>query len=126
MNFLNPTTDIAFKKLFGNAQHADILISFLNSILKRKPGEEIVDVVFNNPNYVPNLPDDKAVIIDVLCTDQMGKKYVIEMQAARQNFFLERAQFYIALMLANQLKSGEEYTKLRPVIFVAILDFDLL
>jgi len=34
MIFLDPTSDIAFKKLFGNSEHKNILISFLNSELE--------------------------------------------------------------------------------------------
>ena len=41
MKFLNPTTDIAFKKLFGSQERADLTISFLNSILERQKGELI-------------------------------------------------------------------------------------
>ena len=33
MRFINPKTDIAFKKIFGSEQSKDILISFLNSML---------------------------------------------------------------------------------------------
>ncbi len=33
MNFINPKIDFAFKKIFGDERHKDILISFLNAIL---------------------------------------------------------------------------------------------
>ncbi len=33
MNFINPKIDFAFKKIFGNEQHKEVLISFLNAIL---------------------------------------------------------------------------------------------
>ena len=33
MDFINPKIDFAFKKIFGDEQHKDILISFLNAIL---------------------------------------------------------------------------------------------
>lgn len=31
--FLDPKNDVAFKKIFGNEMHKDILIHFLNDIL---------------------------------------------------------------------------------------------
>jgi flagellar biosynthesis/type III secretory pathway protein FliH len=34
--YINPKTDFAFKKIFGSTESKDILISFLNAILKAK------------------------------------------------------------------------------------------
>ena len=62
MIFLDPTSDLAFKKLFGNAAHKNILIDFLNAVLERKPGEKIVDVVFNDPYNTPETPLSKLSI----------------------------------------------------------------
>ncbi|MBP3914663.1 PD-(D/E)XK nuclease family transposase, partial [Clostridium sp.] len=33
---LNPKIDFVFKKIFGSSDHPDILISFLNAVLKLK------------------------------------------------------------------------------------------
>ncbi len=44
MIYLDPKSDIAFKKLFGNITHKNILISFLNSILQRPEGLKIVEL----------------------------------------------------------------------------------
>ena len=125
MKFMNPTVDIAFKKLFGNEKHTDILISFLNSILERKDGEKITSVVINDPQKLPELSYGKMIIIDVLCTDQAGKKYIVEMQVRNRKDFLERAQFYSAISLSRQLKIKENYERLTPVIFIGVVDFDL-
>ena len=122
---MSPTVDIAFKKLFGNEKHTDILISFLNSILERKDGEKITLVVINDPQKLPELSYGKMIIIDVLCTDQAGKKYIVEMQVRDRKDFLERAQFYSAISLSRQLKIKENYEKLTPVIFIGVVDFNL-
>ena len=37
MQFADPKNDLAFKKIFGNDKHKNILISFLNSILHLLP-----------------------------------------------------------------------------------------
>ncbi len=37
MNFINPKISFAFKKIFGDERHKDILISFLNAIFVRWP-----------------------------------------------------------------------------------------
>lgn len=126
MVFLDPTTDIAFKKLFGNSEHKNILISFLNSVLERVEGEKIVDVIINNPYNLPETLGAKASIVDVRCVDQEGINYLVEMQVTKQEDYLARCQYYSAIALARQLQNREQYEKLVPVIFIAVLDFNLL
>jgi len=125
MIFLNPTSDIAFKKLFGSSEHKNVLISFLNSVLERPEGEKIVDVVINDPNNLPETSEAKASIVDVSCTDQAGARYIVEMQVVKQPDYAIRCQYYTALALSRQLKQGEKFELLKPVIFIGILDFNL-
>jgi len=134
MVFLDPKTDIVFKKLFGDSAYKNIAISFLNSILNRKESEIIVDVVMNDPHNFPETlalisPEElklKSSVVDVRCTDQANRRYIVEMQVIRQEDYLERAQYYSALGLARQLRSRSEYEELEPVIFVGVLDFAIL
>ena len=42
MQFISPQIDFAFKRIFGNEQHKEVLISFLNSVLDLS-GERQVD-----------------------------------------------------------------------------------
>ena len=125
MIFLDPKSDIAFKKLFGDIAHKNILISFLNSVLERTEGEKIIEVVMNDPSNVAETPLSKTSIVDVRCTDQKNNQYIIEMQVITQKDYAARAQYYSSLALSRQLASGEKYDKLVPVIFVGILDFNL-
>jgi predicted transposase/invertase (TIGR01784 family) len=125
MIFLDPTNDLVFKKLFGNSAHKNIVISFLNSILQRPEEEKIVDVVFNDPHNIPEITQAKHSIVDIRCTDQKGFHYIVEMQVIKQKDYAERCQYYSALALGRQLKAGQKYHSLVPVIFVGILCFDL-
>jgi len=125
MQFLNPQSDMVFKKLFGDITHKNILMSFLNSVLGRAEGEKISEVVINDPTNVPETPLSKTTIVDVRCTDQQGRQYIVEMQVVAQKDYAARAQYYSSLALSRQLASGEDYYKLVPVIFVGILSFSL-
>ena len=125
MVFLDPKSDIVFKKLFGNINHKKILMSFLNSVLERTDGMLIVDVIINDPSNVPETPLSKTSIVDVRCTDQKNNQYIIEMQVTNQKDYAARAQYYSSLALSRQLATGEGYSNLVPVIFVGILDFSL-
>jgi len=125
MVFLDPTSDIAFKKLFGDIAHKNILLSFLNSILEKTDWNKIVDVVINDPNNLRETKLSKLSIVDVRCTDQMGNQYIVEMQVEAEKDYAERAQYYSSLALSRQLTPKDEYEKLVPVIFIGVLNFNL-
>ena len=125
MTFLDPKTDIAFKKLFSNQSKKEILISFLNSVLERKDGEKIVDTTVIDPINHQRNDFDKLSIVDARCIDQAGKTYIIEMQATDEKDYLERSQYYSAHTLTQQLKASDKYAQLTPVIFVGVLGFNL-
>ena len=125
MIFQNPRTDVAFKKLFGDAAKTDIIISFLNSILDRKNGNRIARVVVRDPGNSPKAMFYKETAVDIRCTDQKGRTYIVEMQVVKEIDFAARSQFYSANCLAQQLKEGTSYGHLMPVIFVGVLNFNL-
>ncbi len=121
MVYLDAKSDIAFKKLFGNIAHKEILISFLNSVLEKVEGTKITDVVINDPANLPDALDAKMSIVDVRCTDQSGSQYIVEMQVVSQYEYPARAQYYSSLALSRQLSVRQPYSELVPVIFVGIL-----
>jgi conserved hypothetical protein (putative transposase or invertase) len=123
--YLDPKSDLAFKRLFGDLTHKNILISFLNSILDRIEGDKITTVVINDPYNNAETQASKTSIVDVRCTDQREHQFIVEMQVITQKDYAARAQYYSSLALSRQLAAGEKYDKLVPVIFVGILDFNL-
>src|SRR6185436_19111370 len=122
MIFLDPRTDLAFKKLFGDSARKNIVISFLNAVLTRTEGEKIVDVTINDPHNRPDTPSSKFSVVDVRCTDQNNHQYIVEMQASTQKDYGMRAQYYSSYALSRQLVKGDDYERLVPVIFVGVLD----
>jgi predicted transposase/invertase (TIGR01784 family) len=125
MIFSDPRTDLAFKKLFGDIAHKNILMSFLNAVLNRSEGEKIVDVTINDPHNLPDTAGSKFSIVDVRCTDQNNHQYIVEMQVSTQKDYGVRAQYYSSYALSRQLVKGDDYERLVPVIFVGVLDFTL-
>jgi hypothetical protein len=50
MKFADPRNDVAFKKIFGDENKKEILISFLNNLLDFAGTEkEIIDITIKNP-----------------------------------------------------------------------------
>jgi len=124
VKYLNPRNDIAFKKIFGTEKNKDILIHFLNDVIVT-PGDRslIKDVTLLNPMQHPEIASKKQSIVDVLCEDANGIKYIVEMQVAKVAGFEKRAQYYAAKAYASQPARGDTYDHLKEVIFLAITEY---
>lgn len=121
--YLDPKNDIAFKKVFGSEKNKDILIHFLNDILGSFKKNHIVDVEFLPTILHPETAIQKQSIVDVLCKDKKGAKYIIKMQVSAAKGFEKRAQYYAAKVYGDQARVGEEYHDLKEIIFLAIADY---
>ncbi len=117
--YLAPTSDVVFKKIFGN--HPHLLKSFLNSLLPLEEGQEIMDLTYLPAEQVPDIPEFKRTIADVLCTDQKGRCFIVEMQIAWVNNFKPRLALEAAKTLTRQIKSGENYCLLQPVYGLGLI-----
>lgn len=120
--FLDPKTDIAFKRIFGSEKNKDILIDFLNDVLQKSGDSWIEDL-----EYLPTIQDPtiailKTSVVDILCREKSGVKYIIEMQVTKTIGFEKRAQMYAARAYCNQLNKGDKYETLKEVIFLALAD----
>jgi predicted transposase/invertase (TIGR01784 family) len=80
MKFADPKNDVAFKKIFGDEKHKEVLISFLNSILDFKDEKTIVDVTLNNTYQLSQIEELKDTILDIKAKNQNGEEFIIEMQ----------------------------------------------
>ncbi len=124
MQFADVKTDIAFKKVFGNEQHKEILISFLNAVLDLQGDKSIKSVTLKNPWQAPDLPILKETILDIKAVDHRNVTFIVEMQVKDNPCFDKRALFYTAKAYTTQINKGEDYPKLNQVIFIGILDFN--
>ena len=125
IKYLDPKTDFAFKKIFGKEKNKDLLIGLINSVLTSQLHRPIVDVSIVPTNLDPEIRTKKESYIDVLCHDQDGCQYIIEMQVAKEAGFEKRAQYYASKTFVRQMESGEQYHRLKQVIFLAFTDYIL-
>lgn len=121
--FLDPKNNYAFQRIFGTEKNKDILIHFLNDILVCDYRTPVADVTFLKTIQDPEIAAQKVSIVDILCKDQEGHSYVVEMQIAYEKGFEKRAQYYAAKAYTSQLLVGGKYHDLKEVIFLAIADF---
>jgi len=123
MEFADVKNDIAFRKIFGNENRKETLVSFLNAVLDFRGEQAIVDVKILNPYQLPKLRSGKVTIVDVKATDQVGRSYIVEMQVGQLDGFAKRVLYYFSKSYGEQIKRGDFYRKLKPVIFIGILDY---
>ena len=91
MQYLSPTTDFAFKKIFGSPESEDILLSFLNAVLGYQSPYRLAKVKIQDPYLAPKILGMKDSFVDVRATDEQGKHYIIEMQVLPVVSFEQRA-----------------------------------
>lgn len=125
MVFVDPKSDIGFKKIFANENKKEILISFLNAILELKEEKAISEIEILNPYQAPRLRELKETTLDIKAKDKQGITFIIEMQVENQDYYGKRALYYTSKSYVSQIDRGMDYPKLNQVIFIGILDYTL-
>ncbi|MDX5462325.1 MAG: PD-(D/E)XK nuclease family transposase, partial [Wolbachia endosymbiont of Tetragnatha montana] len=77
--FLDPKLGLTFKKIFGTERNKNILIHFLNDILGCTEVNTIQEIEFISTTMNPEIASERQSIVDVLCQDSVGNRFVIEM-----------------------------------------------
>lgn len=121
---LNPKVDFIFKKIFGSEKHPNILISFLNAVMK--PADKIVSVVINNTEITKDFLEDKFSRLDVKATTNKGEVINIEIQIKNEYNMIKRSLYYWSKLYEEQLSEGDKYDKLSRTVCINILDFKYL
>jgi len=120
-DLLDPKNDYVFKRLFG--EHPPLLVSLINDLRPDLPAILAVDIL--NPGINAEELYGKYIILDLLARDEAGNDYNIEIQVRHYGHWHQRALYYLARMLSQQLGQGEDYGLLRAAVGIHLLDFDL-
>jgi predicted transposase/invertase (TIGR01784 family) len=118
MRYLDPKNDLTFKKIFG--QHPHLLVSFLNALLPLD--SLILSVEYLPHELVPEIPVLKYSIVDVRCTDQNGRQFIVEMQMLWTDAFKSRVLFNASKAYVQQLGKAKQYKSLQPVYALSLVN----
>ena len=122
--FINPFTDFGFHRIFGQEVHKELLIDFLNQLLKDE--RHIIDITFLNPIQQPETIEDRGVIFDIHCRDDKGGLFVVEMQNGAQPYFYDRGIYYLSRAISNQGEKGKDWKfGLCPVYGIFLLNYKM-
>jgi len=120
--YINPFTDYGFKKLFGEEPNKDLLLDFLNELLKDEQGQ-IKDLTYLKTEQLGASDIDRKAIFDLYCENEKGEKFIVELQKSKQNFFKDRTVYYSTFPIREQAKRADWDYELKAVYTIAILDF---
>ena len=120
--YVNPFTDYGFKKLFGEEPNKELLLDFLNELLREEQGQIVALTYLKNENFGGSETDRRA-IFDIYCENERGEKFIVELQKTKQNFFKDRTVYYATFPIQEQARRNEWNFELKAVYTVAILDF---
>ncbi len=118
--YIDIFTDYGFKKIFGEEANKNFLIDFLNSLL---PDATIKKLTFKNTEQLPITPEERKAVYDIYCENELGEKFIVELQKAKQNYFMERTIYYSTFPISGQAIKGEWDYNLKAVYCIGILDF---
>jgi predicted transposase/invertase (TIGR01784 family) len=120
--YINPFTDYGFKKLFGEELNKDLLLDFLNELLKDEQGQ-IKDLTYLKTEQLGASEIDRKAIFDLYCENEKGEKFIVELQKTKQNFFKDRTLYYSTFPIREQAKRADWDYELKAIYTIAILDF---
>ncbi len=121
---LPPKMDFVFKRIFGNENHPNVLISFLNAVLN--PVDPIKSVILKDTTIEKSHLEDKYSRLDVKAITNKGEHINIEIQLKDEYNMIKRSLYYWSKLYEGQLENGENYQKLSRTICINLLDFNLL
>ena len=121
--YINPFTDYGFKRLFGEEPNKDLLLDFLNELLKHEQGK-ITELTYLKSDKLGSSEEGRKAVFDLYCQNERGEKFIVELQKTKQKFFRDRTVYYSTFPIREQAQRGSDWTfELKAVYTVAILDF---
>ncbi len=123
---IDPKIDCVFKAILGAEENRNLLIHFLNAILAEELKHPLVWVDILNPYNEKEFITDKFSIVDVKAKDALNQMFQIEIQLKSFDSLLSRMIYNWADIYSKQIKSGDNYEKLKPTYAIWLLAEDLI
>ena len=72
--YINPFTDVGFKRIFGQELSKPLLLDFLNSLFEGE--KHIVNLTFLDKEQPALFEEDRSLIYDIYCEADDGEKII--------------------------------------------------
>ena len=93
--YLNPYTDYGFRKIFGEEESKELLISFLNAVILQG-GDPVVEVCYQPELPLQDRPRGSETFFGVRCRRRSGMGFYLLMQNACHSFVKDRSVLYLS------------------------------
>ena len=103
--YINPLTDFGFKRIFGTDANKDLLIDFLNAVLKIRGG--IKDLHYAPTEKKGRTKKEPTTFYDLHCITGRGERIIVEVQTQPHKNFIERGLVYVSRAIEGQEKIGK-------------------
>lgn len=113
--------DWAIKRLLRNKANFGVLEGFLTVLLNEKV--EIIELLESESNQFT--ADDKFNHMDIKAKNSKGEVIIIEVNNAREIYYLERIRSGITKVSMEHISLGERYDEVKKIYSVSILYFDI-
>ena len=122
-NRIDPFVDWGFKYIFGREEHKDLLLGFLNHLLESEV--RIKEIHYLNTELIPDSPDIKRCIVDVIATDENENRYLIEMQNLYEQDIRQRLVYYACRLIDQMSERNSEwhYGQIKKVYAICLMNF---
>lgn len=122
-NLLTVKNDFVFKNVFGTTDMEDVLLSFVNEVVKETQLQPFTHLTILNPSLDKTMLTEKSLILDVLAASPDGKQINIEIQLRNEKNITKRTLQYWSRLYNGHLKEGDKYQQLKKTITINIVDF---
>jgi len=115
--------DFYARWLLGQNGHEDLLLDFINTFMLDSKMKTFESLIIKNPFNLKDSKDDTQSIVDVSAKTDTGANVIIEIQISGNIKFANRALFYWAENYTNIDTRTIDYSTLKPVVSINIVDF---
>jgi len=132
LKYVNPTNDLAFKKVLGNNDNIHILEGFIRDFFSIDPKGLTVENPYSIKAYKELIKDEEAFRLRLTISDISAvmdfADYRSELQIRKENYFDERSLYYPLDKFVSRYKIVPEkesgFARLRPMYTMNILGYN--
>jgi predicted transposase/invertase (TIGR01784 family) len=115
-----------FKKVFADSDNTESLTKMLKAILPDLSEGELQGISLRDPSLLPKIKEGKTCVVDLLLKTKSDYYIHVELQIKGSAKFIDRAVFYHARLLADQLMSGKKYVIKRSISIFILVEFSFI
>ncbi len=118
--YLPILTDYGFKASFGNQQDTRFLRRALQALIQSDVPIKSVQFVKND--YSGASKQGRGARLDLICEDEQGQVFIVEMQVEGTKNFIQRAKHYAFHVFNQMVKKGKyQFNDLKRIYMVSFL-----